>query len=103
MSKYTSSGRDGTNIPANSKRGEHLGITVTFENVCERKNTLHLLSTNDETRNSIPVEVTELLVPGTHFDRQPDTHHSSRCNRRLELYPLFLMLKVENPGSLAML
>ena len=29
---------------------------------------------NDETRNNIPNEVSELLAPGTYFYRQPHTH-----------------------------
>ena len=71
-----SSGRDATSITANSECGEHIGITVPFENVSEKNNTLHVLSTNDETRNNITDEVSELSVTGTHFDRQPHTHHS---------------------------
>ena len=61
---------------ANREPGEHIGITVPFENVSERNNTLHVFNTNDETRNDIPDEVKELSVRGTHFDRQPYTHHS---------------------------
>ena len=30
---------------------------------------------NDETRLNIPDEVSELSVPETRFDRQPQTHH----------------------------
>ena len=30
---------------------------------------------NDETGNNIPDEVSELSVPGTHFDRKPHIHH----------------------------
>ena len=44
---------------ANSELGERIGITPFFENVFERNNTLHLLNTNDETRNNIPDEVSE--------------------------------------------
>ena len=59
----------------NSERGEQIGITAPFENVSEKNIILHVLIVNDETRNNIPDEVSELSVPGTHFDRQPDTHH----------------------------
>ena len=31
---------------------------------------------NDETRNIIPDEASQLSVPGTHFDRQSHTHHT---------------------------
>ena len=39
------------------------------------KNILHVLKTNDETRNDIPDKISELSVPGTLFDRQLHTHH----------------------------
>ena len=54
---------------ATSERWENIMITVSFENAYEKKNTLHVLSTNDETRNNIPDEVNELSIqiPGTHF------------------------------------
>ena len=71
-----SSGRDATSVAANSERGEHMGITARFENVPEGNNTLHVLQVNDETRDIIPDEVSELSVPRTHFDRQPHTHHT---------------------------
>ena len=48
-SMNASSGRDATSVTANSEGGEHIGITAPFENVSERNNTLHVLSTNDET------------------------------------------------------
>ena len=32
-----SSGRDETSVTANSERGEHIGITVSFENASEKK------------------------------------------------------------------
>ena len=70
-----SSGRNTTNVTADSERREHSGITAIFENVPERNNTTHVLNTNDETRNKIPDWVSELTVPDTHFDRQPHTHH----------------------------
>ena len=71
-----SSGRDATSVTANSERGEQIGITAPFENVSERNNTLYVLNVNDETRNNIPDEVSELSVPGTHYDRQSHAHHT---------------------------
>ena len=56
---------------------ERIAITEPFENVSQRSNTLHVLNTNDETRNNIPDEVSELWVPGTHFDRQQHTHRNA--------------------------
>ena len=70
-----SPGQDATSVMASSERGEHIRITAPFENVSERNNTLHVLNTNDETRNKIPDEVSELFVQDTHVDRQPHTHH----------------------------
>ena len=71
-----SSGRDVTSVIAHSERGEHVGIDTSFENASGNNNTLHVSNVNDETRNNISDEVSELSVPGTHFDRQTHTHHS---------------------------
>ena len=70
-----SSGQDATSVTLNSERGEHVGIKVSFEKSSENNNVLHEANVNDETRNNIPDKVSELLVPGTHFDRQTHTHH----------------------------
>ena len=48
-----SSGQSVTSVTANSERGEHMGITAPFKYVSERINTLHVVNTNDETRNKI--------------------------------------------------
>ena len=71
-----SSGRDATSVTANSERGEHMGITASFEKASENNNVLHISNVNDETRNNIPDELSELSVPETRFDRQPHTHHN---------------------------
>ena len=71
-----SSGRDVTSVTANSERGERVGINTSFENASENNNTLRVPNVNDETRLNIPDEVSELSVPETRFDRQPQTHHS---------------------------
>ena len=70
-----SSGRVVTSVSANSERREHAGINVFFENASENNNKLNATNENDETRQNIHDEVSELSVPGTHFDRQPHTHH----------------------------
>ena len=77
MSINASSGRDVTSVSANSERREHAGINASFENASENNNKLNATNENDETRQNIHDEVSELSVPGTHFDRQPHTHHSS--------------------------
>ena len=79
-SKNTSSGRDVTSVSANSERREHAGIIAFFENASENNNKLNTTNENDETRQNIHDEVIELSVPGTHFDRQPHTHHSDGFN-----------------------
>ena len=71
-----SSGRVVTSVSANSERREHAGINVFVENASENNNKLNATNENDETRQNIHDEVSELSVPGTHFDRQPHTHHS---------------------------
>ena len=71
-----SSGRDATSVTANSECGERVGINASFENASENNNTLRVPNVNDETRLNIPDEVSELSVPETRFDRQPQTHHS---------------------------
>ena len=70
-----SSGRDVTSVSANSERRDHAGINASFQNASENNNTLGVTNVNDETRHNIPDKVSELSVPGTHFDRQPHTHH----------------------------
>ena len=70
-----SSGREATSVTANSERGEHVGITPPFENASGNNAVLHISNVNDETRNNIPDEASELSVPETIFDRQTHTHH----------------------------
>ena len=64
-----------TSVSANSERREHVGINASFENASENNNKLNATNENDETRQNIHDEVSELSVPETHFDRQPHTHH----------------------------
>ena len=71
-----SSGRGVTSVSANSERREHAGINAFFENASENNNKLNATNENDETRQNIYDEISELSVPGTHFDRQPHTHHN---------------------------
>ena len=71
-----SSRRDVTSVTANSERGERVGINASFENASENNNILRVSNVNDETRQNIPDEVSELSAPETHFDRQPHTHHN---------------------------
>ena len=71
-----SSERDVASFWAFSERGEHRGITASFESISERNNTFHELNVNDETRGNVLVELNELSVPRTHFDPQSNTHHS---------------------------
>ena len=70
-----SSGRDVTNVTANSERAEHVGIFTPFENASVNSNTLYVSNVNDETRNNISDEVSELSVLETRLDRPAHTHH----------------------------
>ena len=54
--------------------------TATFDNASENNNVLLISNVNDETRNNIPDEVSELSVPETRFDRQPHTHRTALNN-----------------------
>ena len=61
--------RDATSVTANSERGQHSGITAPFEYASENNIVLHISNVNDETRNNIPDEASQLSVPETRFDR----------------------------------
>ena len=80
-SMNASSGRDVTSVTASSERGERVGVNTSLENASESNNTLRVPNVNDETRLNIPDEVSELSVPETRIDRQPQTHHSLRGRR----------------------
>ena len=73
----TSSGRDVTSVGANSERGEHVGLNASFENASGSDKTLRASILNDETRNNILHEVSDLSVPETCFDRHTHTHHTN--------------------------
>ena len=73
-----------TSFTAYSIPGEHIGITAPFEIESERTYTLLVLNVNDETRTSLPDEANDLSAPGTHFDRQPHTHHSTQKLLQIE-------------------
>ena len=81
-----SSGRDVISVTANSERGEHVGINTPFENASGNSNTLHVSNVNDETRNNISDEVSELSVPETRFDRQAHTHHTNQMFENFSVY-----------------
>ena len=70
-----SSGQNATSVMARSERGEKIRITAPFENASENNIVILISNRNDETRNNIPDEVSELSYPETRFDRQTHTHH----------------------------
>ena len=80
-----SSGRDATSASAGSERREHVGINASFENASGNDNTLGVSNVNDQTRHDIPDEVSELSVPDTRFNRQPQTHHNNEQKERENL------------------
>ena len=87
-----SSGRDVTSVSANSERREHVEINAPFENASRNDDTLGVSNVNDKTWHNIPDEVSVLLVPETHLDRQPHTHHSGKKNFRAEWMIFFLII-----------
>ena len=78
ISLNASFGRDTTSVKANSERGEHIRNTAPFEKATGNNIVLGKSNVNDETRNKIPNEVSDLSVQETRFDRQPHTHQSAR-------------------------
>ena len=89
---------------ANSERGEHVGINALFENAYGNNNILQASNVNDETRNNIPDEVSELLVPETLFDQPAHTYH--RCSvcwkstRVFTLWEHFFLVPIQRLESL---
>ena len=69
-----------------------------LENACENKN---LRDSNDETRNNISNEGSEMSVPETHFDRQTHTHHMVRGQTtQTNQVPEFLTGRILTPRNL---
>ena len=62
----------------NLERDEHQMFTGLFESVFERNSTPHVFDTNDETRNKLLDEISELSVAREHFDWKPHTSDSFR-------------------------
>ena len=95
-----SSGRDATSVLANSKSRERMGINASFENASENNNTLNVTNVNDETRQNIHDEVSELSVPRTHFDRQSHTHHMvTGQTAQTNQFPEFLTGRTQTPRN----
>ena len=62
---------------------------------------LHGSNVNAETRHNIPDDVSELLVPGTHFDRQTHTHQMvTRHTAQTKKIPEFPTGRTLTPRSL---
>ena len=95
-----SSGRDATTVSANSERREHVGISTSFENASGNNNTLVVSNVNDDTRQNIPDEVSELSVSETRFDRQPHTHHMvTGQTAQPNQFPEFLTGRIVTPRN----
>ena len=96
-----SSVRDVTSsVAANSERGEHVSIFASFKNASGNDNVQIVPSGNDETRNNIPDNVSELAVPDTRFDRQTHTHHMVTGQRtQTNRNPEFLTGRFSTPRS----
>ena len=95
-----SSGRDVTSVNSNSERGERVGINASFENASENNDILRVSNENDETRQNIPDEVSELSVPETRFDRQTHTHHMvTGQTAQPNHFPEFLTGRIVTPRN----
>ena len=98
-----SSGRDATSVSANSERRERVGINAAFENASGNNDTLGESNVNDETRQNIPDEVSELSVSGSRFGRQPHTHRMvTGQTAQTNQFPEFLtglIVTLRNPPS----
>ena len=95
-----SSGRDATNVTANSDREENVGINASIENASKNSKALRSSNVNDETRNNIRDEASELSVPETHFDRQTHNHHKVTGQTTLtNQVPEFLTGRILTPRN----
>ena len=95
-----SSGRDATSVSANSERREHVGISTSSENASGNNDTLGVSNVNDETRQNIPDEVSELSVSETRFDWQPQIHHMVRGQTaQTNQFPEFLTGRILTPRN----
>ena len=99
-STNASFGRDATSESANSERREHARISTSFENASGNNDTLGVSNVNDETRQNIPDEVSDLSVSETRSDRQSHTHHvvtgqTSQTNQ----FPEFLTGHIVTPRN----
>ena len=95
-----SSGRDATSVSANSERREQVGISTSFENASGNNDTLGVSNVNDEARQNIPDEVSELSVSETRFDRQPPTHHMlTGQTAQTNQFPEFLTGRILTPRN----
>ena len=95
-----SSGWDATSVSAISERRERVGINASFENASKNNDTLDVSKRNDETRQNNPVELSELSVPGTHFDRQAHTHHMvTGQTAQTNQFPEFLTGPIVTPRN----
>ena len=87
-------------MSANSERREQVGINASFEKASGNNNTLGVSNVNDKTRHNIPDEVSELSVPETTFDRQPQTHHMvTGQTAKTNQFPEFLTGRILTPRN----
>ena len=95
-----SSEQDATSVSANLERKERVGINASFENASKNNDTLNISNVNDETRNKIQDEVSELSAPEIHFDRQSHTHHMvTGQTAQTNQFPEFLTGRTVTPRN----
>ena len=94
-----SSGRDATSVAANSECREHVGIDASFGNASGNNDIRQVSNGNDETRNNILDEVSEMSVPETRFDRHLQTHHNGALILRLQVLALPASVIMARPAK----
>ena len=78
ISKNASSRQDAASVIANLENWEQAGLTASIENVSDRVITFPELNLTLETQGLNPDKVSKFRVSGTHVDRQPYIHHSTK-------------------------
>ena len=80
--------------------GKGVGINASSKIASKNNDTLDVSNVNDETRHNNPDELSELSVPETHLDRQPQTHHMvTEQTAQTNQFPEFLTGRIVTPRN----
>ena len=78
-------GRDIAGVTANSERGQELGISARYENICDRNVAFYQLKLTNETRGYNHDEMSKIPASEADLDRQPHAHHNRNNPSSLEV------------------